>query len=443
MKKWLLGLVVFCSALFFSSITIASPKGLLVEEPLIRVGLWTEQASIAVSADAAFVLRDQTTDKIIQSYKSTDKIFITAKDKQVNINGKPIKSQCFIVELAEENSAKSIELNRKIYRGSLEIIFKPNAGITVVNVLPLEDYLYSIVPSEMPAVWNMEAVKAQAVAARSYALSGLQKHSAEGFDVCATTHCQVYSGRSSEVERSTQAVDDTRGLTMLYNNKPIEAVFHASSGGYTENSEAVWGTYCPYLRSVKDDDENTPYYSWTKDFSPSDIQTKLMAYGYSIGKLQAIELSKLIKDGENSADRTLRGRIKSLRFIGDKGSVTIDGNKVRTLLGLKSTLFDISVIVPVDKKIEVPIGMYYKKQIDVNIPPYEESGLLTDSDNIRRIYWVDNEKISVRGYGWGHGLGMSQWGAKAMADQAASPSATYFKDILRHYYQDIIIKKLY
>lgn len=442
-KKY--GIFLVCLFVFgsTSSVDAAARSGLLLAEPSIGVGLWTKQANISISSDADFVLKDADSQKILQRYKAGVKVFVSEKNKKLTINGKEIKSLHFFVEPEKSSDAVSLELNRKSYRGALEVIYRSGVGITVVNRLPLEAYLYSIVPGEMPASWHMEAVKAQAVAARSFALNSAGKHKTEGFNVCATTHCQVYNGKKAELERSTKAVDDTRGLILTYDNQPITAVFHSSSGGYTENSEDVWGSYCPYLRSVKDYDEGMPNYTWEKKMKPQEMQEKLETYGYSLGKLQAIELSVLLKEGKNAVDRTARGRVKTMRFIGDKGNIAVDGNKVRSMFGLNSTLFDLTLIVPADKKIEVPIGMYYKKDIDVKLPPFQEKGLMTDKAEIRRIHWRNDEEIVIKGYGWGHGLGMSQWGAKVMASKAPEKQDTYFKEILQHYYQNTAFKKVY
>lgn len=422
---------------------VSAKNGLLLNEPAIKVGLWTKQSSVSVSADADFVIKNAADRKVLQKFKANTKVFITVQNKKLKLAGKEIKESNVVVELEKNADDKCIELNRKSYRGVIEIANRSGQGMAVVNWLPIEQYLYSIVPGEMPASWHMEAVKAQAVAARTFALNSMDKHKQEGFDVCASTHCQVYNGKKAELARSTKAVDDTSGLALMYDNKPITAVFHSSSGGYTENSEDVWGSFSPYLRSVKDFDEGMPYYRWEKHIKPEAMQAVLESYGYRLGKLQAIEVSPLHKDGRNESDRTAHGRIKAIRFIGDQANVSLNGTQVRTMFDLKSTLFDLALYVKPDKKIDVPIGMYYKKEIDVAVPPYKEKGLMTDKPNTRRINWRGDEEIVITGYGWGHGLGLSQWGAKAMADKVPETKNTYFKEILNHYYQKCTLKKVY
>lgn len=407
------------------------------EAPLVRVGLWQEQASLLLSSTQPFVVCSADTAAFKQQYPAGTKIFIAWKDKRAVVDGKPVVGQKLLVMPVDEKAADAaIEVNRKSYRGTIEINVL-TSGLTAVNKISLEQYLYGVMPKEMPDTWPVDALKAQAVAARTFALYSLHKHEAEGFDLCASTHCQVYGGKTVESANATAAVDSTRGETLLYKGKPIYASFHTTSGGMTENSEDVWGSYLPYLRAVPDDDLATPYAKWEMQFTPKELTQKLNTAGLSIGNLAAIELSPLKEKPSANQDRSATGRIKTMRFIGDKGSVTLTGAKVRSALGLKSTLFDIRMIVPEEKKISVPIGQYYKKDIAVNLPPYEERGLYTDSENIRRISGREGELIAIDGRGWGHGLGMSQWGAQMMAKQLD------YQAILHHYYTDIEIKKIY
>lgn len=441
-RRFCLLLALFCALPLGAS---AAAQGVFYDAPpLLRVGLWTKQATIMLSANAPFALFDAASGKCLARYKAGARAFAVAEQGLMKLDGKPLKAARVLARLEKAQEGAGIEVNRKRYRGDIELFLPDKAGITVVNTLPMEAYLYGIVPGEMPVLWPMEAVKAQAVAARTFALFGMRKHEAEDFNVCATTHCQVYGGMNAEAARGTQAVDDTRGLAALYGGRPINAVFHSSSGGWTENSEDVWGAYLPYLRSVRDYDETAPSYKWEKRFTARELEQKLAAMGHAVGTLQALEVSPLKRDGVNTAsDRTGRGRVKQMRFIGDKGSVLLTGAQTRDLLGLHSALFEARVIVPSEKEIEVPIGYYYKKRIAVDLPPYAENGLLTDTENIRRIHGRAGEQIVLEGFGWGHGLGMSQWGAKALAEKAAEDDATYFKQILAHYYQGIVVRKVY
>ena len=114
----------------------------------------------------------------------------------------------------------------------------------------IRDSLYGVIPAEMPASYSEGALKAQTLAARTYAMTKLSAHKSSGYELCDTTNCQVYKGYSGENAKTNQAVDDTEGEIICYNGTPIEAVFSASTGGYTENSENVWNSVVPYLRAV-------------------------------------------------------------------------------------------------------------------------------------------------------------------------------------------------
>ena len=253
--------------------------------------------------------------------------------------------------------------------------------------MPVDDYLLSVVPEEMPTDWPAEALKAQSVAARSFALKSRGRHAAEGYDLCTTTHCQLYKGIASEKTVSTAAVRATRGEVLTYGGQPIEALFHTDSGGMTESSEDVWGSHVPYLRAVRDTPLGTM--PWTKTMSKADLEQKLAAKGHAIGRLRAIELSPLAV-GRAAKDRTASGRVKAMIVTGTKGSVTLSGNAWRSLLGLKSTLF---------------------------------SAKLT------------KDSVTFTGFGAGHGLGISQWSAKRLAETGKS-----YADILHHYYTGVTLQ---
>ncbi len=146
--------------------------------------------------------------------------------------------------------ANPVRLNGKAYRGKLEIFVNSRGRLTVVNVVPLEDYLLGVVPSELglPA---LEAQKAQAVAARTYAIANIGNYGVKGFDMVPTVWSQVYKGVSIETKMGTQAVQSTRGIVATYHGKPINALYTSTCGGRTENSENIFEYAEPYLRGVE------------------------------------------------------------------------------------------------------------------------------------------------------------------------------------------------
>ena len=213
-----------------------------------------------------------------------------------------------------------------------------NAGVTVINVLPMEEYLYGVVPSESVPTWKPNALRAQAVAARTYALKHKNGFKSRGFDVTDTTESQVYNGYSAETKATNDAVDSTAGEIITYNGQPIDAVFSASAGGYTENSENVWGQVIPYLRGVKEEDTPEVKQAWTSKVSLDTLQKNL-----GIGNLQEIRLSRLTSGPMFTGDRGVSGRVKRIIFVGSNGQKTITGDNFRRLFGLKSTMFDFDI----------------------------------------------------------------------------------------------------
>ena len=395
---------------------------------LLRIGLWKGQSQVVVSAAAPFVLRDAATKRGLAKFKANEPVQLFVKNHQLVLNKKGISAARLELVLQSAGSDMPVTINRRHYRGSLELSLLPG-GIQVVNVVPLEAYVCSVLPSEMSAGWPAEALKAQAVAARTFALHERSKHKAENFDLCATTHCQVYEGTAKEAAAAKAAVDATRGQVLEYGGKPIYAAFHASSGGMTENSEDVWGTYLPYLRAVEDDDSESPSHHWQVKLTLPQLQLKLQRAGYDTGLLKRIDLTPLQLGHGPAADGSSSGRVQIIRFIGDRRTASLTGNELRQVLGLKSTLFDVQLVHPaVDFSLSTG-----KKTAAQQMPDVEEKNFALDKQHL--VTGQSGETILIDGYGWGHGLGLSQWGAKAMADKGRG-----YKDILALYYSHAQLK---
>lgn len=271
------------------------------------------------------------------------------------------------------------------YRGRL-LIMPTDEGITAINYVDIEHYLYSVVGGEMIPSWPLEALKAQAVSARSYALYHREKTANKIYDVGNDTFWQVYGGVQDEYVSTQQAVDATQGQILAYNGAIIEAVFHSSSGGHTENVEDVWSEARPYLRAVPDYDQQAPVYQWTEVFTLDDI-SELTA---GVGNVVSIV----------PQEKTPQGRVRTLKITGDQGEKVITGAQFRKALGLRSTLFTIQPASTGDKA-------------------------------------TGARSFQVQGRGFGHGLGLSQYGAYAMASQGST-----YQDILRHYYTDAYLARV-
>lgn len=263
------------------------------------------------------------------------------------------------------------------FRGRV-LLVPTDKGITAVNWVDLEEYLYSVIGGEMNSSWPQEALKAQAIAARTYALyKREQQRNNPVFDLGdSPDRWQIYKGVSSESANTYAAVDATAGKVLTYNNQIILSVFHACSGGHTENVEDVWGNRLPYLRAVADFDQDIKECNWVKTFSPAELSARITGVGN-------------IKDMIPQSLSPFRS-VKVLKIVGDKGTKTLEGEEVRTALRLKSTRFSISK--------------------------------------------AGDGSFILQGLGFGHGLGMSQWGAYNLARRGAN-----HLQILGYYYQGVAL----
>lgn len=305
----------------------------------------------------------------------------------------------------------------RVYRGVIELLPK-KIGLTVVNRVNMEEYLYGVVPAEIPAFWPKEALEAQAVAARTYAIANLGRYRIQGFDLLATPASQVYSGVTQEAPGVNEAVNATRGQILTFEGKPAGAFYYDNSGGYTERGAFVWGTDRPYLQALPEKplavrnqaltpDELSAWltsqpdcatyregyfvrsaYRWTVWVTREKLESRIRPKA-RIGRIKAII----------PMERGISGRVKRVMVKGTAGSYIINSAGIPYRLGgLRSTLF---VVQPKIGKDGLP------------------------------------ESFIFTGGGWGHGVGMSQSGAAGLALDGASAS-----EILNYYYPgtELVIK---
>ena len=353
-----------------------------------------------------------------------------------------------------------IKIEEMKYRGYLN--FKNlNGKIELVNHVDLEEYLYGLLPREMGASFPAEALKAQAVAARSFAKYNMGKHKGEGYDLCDTTHCQVYGGYNAEKETTNKAVEATRGILALYGGSPINAVYHSSSSGYTYSSKDIWGGDHPYLIGVKDDFSiGASSGEWNLNISMEDLAKKLGKHRTEIGDLMAIALGRVADNGN----------VETVVLQGNLGSKEIKATELRSLIGstvLKSTNFvlenstttptgsggesflsrkvfvmdgkrniqalDLKNAVVIDASGKKKISSTTSRAIDMNKREHELA-IETEAPSVIGPSVSGNE-IQISGKGYGHGVGMSQYGAKKMAE-----SGYNYEEILKFYYSGIEVK---
>ena len=237
--------------LLVHSIALADYDG-----PKLRVGLAVDQFSAQVSSAGKIKVVDGSGRTTVLAPGSH---YVSVKQGSLYADQKKLAGST--ASLLAADPKNPVLVNQKKYRGALTVLL--NSGkknLNVVNTLPVEQYLYGVVAKEVLPLWPDEAIKAQAVAARSFALYAIDNPKYDNFDIRANEMGQVYGGILAENANTTKLVDATRGMAALYDGAPIQAVFHSSGGGYTEAASAVWGKDIPYLQAVKDYDQDSPRY---------------------------------------------------------------------------------------------------------------------------------------------------------------------------------------
>jgi stage II sporulation protein D len=269
------------------------------------------------------------------------------------------------VRLRAANGAP-LRLNNREYPGTLELV-PVGDGVTAVNELPLEEYLAGAVSAEVGGRMPLEMLKAQAIVARTYGAYHRQLNAAKLYHITATTAHQQYLGRVSPTSPVWAAVAGTRGEVLLWQGALFPAFYHTDSGGYTEDPRAVFAALnMPALRPVRVDfPSDSPYRQWRLDMPLTELAALLVKNGFSIGRVVGLEV----------LERSVSLRVAQIAIRGIAGRIVLRGNDLRRVIGydtLKSTLFAVDVVGPVARFV---------------------------------------------GRGYGHGVGLDQWGAKAMAER--------------------------
>jgi stage II sporulation protein D len=258
-------------------------------------------------------------------------------------------------------------IDERQYRGGIEVL-PTERGLAVVNEIDLEDYVAGCVAREMASSWQPEALRTQAVVARTYALHAMDQHAGDPWHLTAGTASQLYGGLDAETPASRQAAAETRGEYLAFDGRPLLAVFHAAAGGRTAAADEVWSQPVPYLQSqAVEGEEESPFTYWRAPVSRDEIATALAALGEQVGEVERLSV----------VERTESGRAARVRVRGRDATVEVRAADLRELLGstrVRSTLFDVR--------------------------PWEDGFVFVGS-------------------GSGHGVGLSQWGARAMVARGA------------------------
>jgi stage II sporulation protein D len=283
------------------------------------------------------------------------------------------------------SGASAVYVNGKPYRGVAEAS-PGEKGVLVVNELPLEEYLVGLINCEISSAWPIEAVKAQAVIARTYALNRKQARSTSFYHLESSVIDQVYDGCEIEDSRARRGVTDTAGEVLSYRGEVIQAFYHSNCGGRTEASEHVWGKYLPYLTGV--DCRyclTSPSSAWDQKIALPELEERLKAAGYKVSGVTDIR----------PGTRNSRGRLKNVMVVSSRGETSLTGDQFRKAIGynvIKSTNFTVR---------------------------------------------VEKGEAGFSGLGNGHGVGLCQWGAKQRALDGFG-----YAEILSYYYPGTDLVKL-
>jgi stage II sporulation protein D len=273
--------------------------------------------------------------------------------------------------LAKVGSTKGdLLMNGTHYTGDIEV-WKGDKGLYLINELPLEDYVESVVASEVGANWEIEALKTQAVISRTYAVQKMKVNSGSQYDLTSSVLHQVYKGNNAPIQ-VTYAVKETAGEILTYDGKPIEAFYHSTSGGMTEEAEEVFGKRYPYLKPVQAPCDQSPYFVWEKKIPLPEIEKAL-----GLKAITNITVPTL----------TSTGRAKELSIDTERGTTVLKATEFRKSLGwsrLPSTNFRLT---------------------------------------------MDKEAVTFEGKGYGHGVGLCQWSALQMAKEGRN-----YREILSYFY---------
>ncbi len=354
---------------------------------------------------------------------------------------------------------EKLTVSGKTYRGGLDCRRLSGGAMTAVNVVKAEHYLYGVISREMSTSWHVEALKAQAVCARTYAFSSLGKHDAYGFDLCPTTDCQAYGGVDSEDGNSYAPVDQTAGMVLKYDGTLAQTVYCSSTGPNTESVEYVWGTPYPYLVSVDNPYENTaeiPSGVWSSTVTSDQITQIMNNAGRGVGQVTNIDV----------LERTPAGRVMKLRIAGTAGETVLEREECRSVLSdiVKSRLYTVKGNADADissNTISNTLcawdGTMYRQLspnevyiIGADLTIVQQAALYILGKDGAHKFGAEvqeiKEEISTApstewefsGMGWGHAVGMSQYGAKGMAEAGFG-----FEEILTHYFTGTYLEKVY
>lgn len=378
--------IIFITAIFFFSAErelkafSSKPQG---PKKYIRVAIIKGKKDINLSLKGDYqILTLHTNEPLVSGRNLKSKVYPTFSGLKVGKDDFKV----FGIRIETSRDA-SIVIDGRCFRGMVDIIREEDVTLLVVNHIDIEEYLCGVLYHEVSHLWHMEALKVQAVASRTFALYQNKVNKNQDYDLTNTSYSQVYGGATSEKYRTNKAVIKTYGEILTYKGEIFPTYFHATCGGYTEDASCLWNVDIPPLKGVKCGYcEKSPHYNWQREVSLKDIAKKLNDNKIKVGKIYAIEPISYDKSG----------RITNLKITHSEGTTLISAYRFRIFVGptlIKSASFTV----------EVRSGCAY-----------------------------------FTGKGWGHGVGMCQWGACFLAKEGYSKEY-----ILQFYYPQTKIMNIW
>lgn len=378
--------------------------------PFVRVLLEETANDVIVSADGSFAIECLTGDQQ-EVYYSGQPVTVRKYGQLAvyNHQGQVIRRDVDEVNIIPRGAGNRSRLGEERYRGILRILPHGNEAVRVINIVYMEDYLRGVVPPEIGkrTPEEVEAVKAQAVAARTYAMAHLKQYGEEPYDIRSSIMDQLYEGVNVENKLIDKAIENTAGRVVTYQDAMINAYYHSTSGGWTDNIEDVWERKeVPYLKAVNDGDASSwsKYFTWREIFTEAQLRGRIEQYltsdrgrDFRIGPITDIQI----------VERTSGGRVKKLLVITDSDIYRFYKDRIRWVVGRTSNP---DLILP-------------SSNFDVTLERDAQGGV---------------QRVIFDGRGYGHGVGMCQCGAIGHAREGWT-----FDQILTHYYSGVEIKKLY
>lgn len=340
----------------------------------MRVAIVQDARTLRLSVEGAYKLIDCASAKII--YQGRDlKSTVTVDEHGLRMGEIDSPAASIMIKASKP---EAIIINDRNFRGDIQIIKKGEGRLAAVNFIEIEDYIKGVLYHEASHHWPAEALKAQAVVSRTFAVYKMQENKHNYYDVTCDIYSQVYGGRVSERYRTNQAIAETKGLVLTFENKIFPTYYHASCGGHTEDASLLWNIDILPLKGVVCGFCNgSPHFVWHRVLKKKEIINRL-----SQGQKRLDDIRQIV-----ILEKDKSGRVLKLSLKGQGQEVEIKAKDFRILIGpniIRSTNFEVEVI---------------------------------------------GDEVIFRGVGWGHGVGLCQWGAYFMAREGKD-----FKQILEYYY---------